>query len=112
MKKPPSSFEELIEYGTLDQLIVLAKKLKQENELLRAQPTSSAVSSEEQICLQQLRLLEEKSAICELDFEEAKKFEIFHKNLRLARGQVVDATDKKKSNQQLSTVELLKIAGV
>jgi len=111
MKKLPSN-SDILESGNIDELLEYIKGLHQELAILRSQTTSSAVSSEEQICLQQLRLLEEKSAICELDFEEAKKFEIFHKNLRLARGQVVDVTDKKKANQKLSTVDLLKIAGV
>lgn len=112
MKSLTLNSDDIEMYGTVDELLTLIKNLKQEIFVLRSQTTSSAVSSEERICVQQLLILEDKSSVCELDFEEAKKFEIFHKNLRLARGQVIDVTDKKKANQKLGTAELLKIAGV
>jgi hypothetical protein len=87
--------------------------LMEENALLREQiPTNNAVSTEEQICLDQLRLLRQKSDNHEeFTLDETKKFELFHKNLRLARGQVFDA-EKGNKQKKLTNEELLQIAGV
>ncbi len=44
-----------------------------------------AVTPEESICMQQIRILESKSQIRELTPEETRKFDIFVKNLKLIR---------------------------
>lgn len=93
------------------ELIAAIQNLRIELDILRNAPKASALSNEELICLQQIKMLTEKSFERELDMEEAKKFEIFHKNLRMARGQVIDATDKKKVDKKLTTARLLEIAG-
>ena len=92
-----------------DELKKIIKALQEEILLLRQQiPSPNAISPEEQICIQQLRILEDKSYQGELDFEDAKKFEIYHKNLRMARGQVVEVKDKK--TPKLSAAKLMEIA--
>jgi len=77
-----SSFKEQIEV------------LRDENEklklLLRNGLTNSdGFSDEEAICVVQLRVLKELSAIRDLTLDEVKKFDLFVKNLRAIRGEVV-----------------------
>jgi hypothetical protein len=113
----PSTVEELLltikeQDGLIKNLQLAMKILKEdldsyEREFSKAKP----VSTEEQICIDQIRLLNEKSRNDELDFEDAKKFEIYHKNLRLARGLTVDGGDsRKKPPRKLSTAQLIDLA--
>jgi hypothetical protein len=89
-----------------EDLINLVQELQLELMSKRAGP----VSNDEQICLQQIKLLTEKSYERELDLDETKRFEIFSKNLRAIRGQVVDGS-KKGPKPIMSTAKLLEIAG-
>jgi uncharacterized protein (DUF1800 family) len=97
----------------------IIEKLRAENEELKAQlaalrqnklpKTSGKVSTEELICIEQIELLRAKSLGRELTLEEAKKLDLFVKNLRLAREQatqVIDTVDY----QNLSQEELENIA--
>jgi hypothetical protein len=97
----------------------IIEKLKAENEELKAQlaalqqnklaKVNGRVSTEELICIEQIELLRSKSLGRELTLEEAKKLDLFVKNLRLAREQatqVIDTVDY----QTLSQEELENIA--
>lgn len=64
------------------------------------------ISDEEYICTAQIKKLRESSDVESFTGEEAKIFDILHKNLKLARGEVtLDGKRKKK----LPASELLKI---
>jgi hypothetical protein len=89
------------------ELIEMIQDLQLEVSILRNPPTEG-VSPEESLCVSQLRFLNHIAQNGELSLEEAKKFEIFHKNLRLARGQVVEVTKKKAPT--LTVDQLLELA--
>jgi uncharacterized protein (DUF1800 family) len=97
----------------------IIEKLRAENEELKARLAAlqqnklanigSKVPTEELICIEQIELLRAKSLGRELTLEEAKKLDLFVKNLRLAREQatqVIDTVDY----QNLSQEELENIA--
>ena len=54
------------------------------------------VSDEEAICVEQIHKLKENYTKRELSTDEAKKLDIFHKNLKLARGQGIRVGAKNK----------------
>lgn len=92
-----------------NELLQIIGELQHEISMLRNQP-ETGLTPEESICISQLKYLNHIAQNTELTMEEAKKFDIFHKNLRLARGQVVEVKDDKKKKPQLSLTELMEIA--
>ena len=67
------------------------------------------VSDEEAICVEQIHKLKESSSKRELSTDEAKKLDILHKNLKLARGQGTRVGTKNQAGK-LSATDLAKIA--
>jgi len=67
------------------------------------------VSDEEAICVEQIRRLKEVSEDRELSTDEAKKLDILHKNLKLARGEDLRVKSANKV-KKLSSADLTNIA--
>lgn len=67
------------------------------------------VSDEEALCVEQIRKLKEQSAKRPLTTDEAKRLDIFHKNLKLARGEGSRVGSRNKATK-LSQEELEKLA--
>ena len=67
------------------------------------------ISDEEIICVEQIRKLKEDSATRVLSTDEAKKLDIFHKNLKLARGEGT-RVGSKASTKKMSSLDLEQIA--
>lgn len=84
MKKPPISSSNIsIDMETAYEL----DKLRKENALLqlRVEALTTHISQEELICIDQIALLNELSKTRPLNKEEAQKFDIFVRNLRMIR---------------------------
>lgn len=81
--------------------------LRLENEKLKEQLShvTDGISDQEQICLEQLRLLRECSDNRVLTLEETRKAEVLYKILRDIRGEKKDPFD----NSSVQTEDLLKL---
>jgi hypothetical protein len=66
------------------------------------------IDDEEVICVQQIKLLKEKSDEEELSIEDVKKLDILHRNLKIARGENTRVNQKSKTNNA-STKDLISI---
>lgn len=88
-----------IEYNKLE-LIVRENGLSDE---------VSKISDTEAICIDQIKRLKEKSLLHDFVEADAKVLDLLHKNLRMARGQVIEKDNNKKT-KGLSNEELLEIA--
>lgn len=64
------------------------------------------ITDEEAICIEQIKLLKEQSAFRHFNKEDAQVLEILHRNLKLARGEIIEQ-NKSKKVRKLSTQELL-----
>lgn len=95
------------------------ENLKKENELLKAklrhlegvllsQKDSLVlrITPEEQICIKQIEILNNRSMERELNLEEVKKLDLYIKNLKLIRQEANMIVESTKSNK-LSEAELL-----
>jgi hypothetical protein len=124
MVKQFKDFGELKEYSnaqfnTIIELNKQINKLKEENEHLQrlletgvqkqsgADLTPFIISPEEEICLTQLRILNDISKRSSLTLEECRKVEIYAKILSSLRGQTKDV---KGEHKNVDTKELLKLA--
>jgi hypothetical protein len=68
----------------------------------------STVSPEEAICIEQIRILKEKSSRQPFSETDCKILDILHKNLKIARGEKV-AADGKGKTKKLTDEELTNI---
>lgn len=83
------------------------KKIVSENELDEEIDKELIMSDEESICVNEIKKLKKLSDLGGLSHEDVKTLDILHKNLRMIRGQSVDAP--KKSKKKASVQDLFKI---
>lgn len=114
-KKDLTEFAEK-QQQVIERLTFEIKTLKEKNQHLEHLLTSlsqgetvTQVTPEEMICIEQIQILKSKSSQRELSLEEAKRLDIFVKNLKVIRGdssQVIDAPLLEK----VTTDDLIAIA--
>jgi hypothetical protein len=68
----------------------------------------NTITNEEAICVEQIKLLKEKSSKGPFTETDCKILDILHKNLKMARGEKV-AADKSAKTKKLSDEELTNI---
>jgi len=83
--------------------LMLKEKLEVENQ--------RKVTPEEAICVTQIRFIYETSQDRELTLEEVKKLDLFVKNLKMIRGEIIELPKKNKVDG-LSSTKLIEIASI
>lgn len=89
----------------------LKKQIAHANEIIKTMGAPLALSrenEEELICIEQIKILKERSRSRELDINDVKKLDLLIKNLRLIRSQPTDNINA--SYRDVSEEELLAIA--
>lgn len=78
----------------------LIVELQKENELLKARivelTIDTAITKEELICIQQIKILHDRSIQRELSLEEVKKLDLLVKNLKLITESITDKNSENK----------------
>ena len=102
--------QELLE-NFMQENINLKQQLSHANEIIKSMGTPLVLGTEneeELICIQQIKILRERSNTRELDINDVKKLDLLIKNIRLIRSQPTDNINA--SYKDVSEEDLLAIA--
>lgn len=88
----------------------LKKQVEQLKNQLTQQVLGNQITPEELVCIEQIRILQNRSAQRELSLEEVKKLDLLVKNIRLIREQVTENPTTPKWREVFPEADLVAIA--